>query len=483
MLNASSRNYNPSMPVSPARAAAFDILLRVEQRQAYAAELLNSARTADLSSADRALCMELVMGVLRWRSRLDCSLAAVVSTRLEKLDPEVLAALRLAAYQLEFLRVPARAAVHESVELVKRARKRSAAPLVNAALRKLGAAPPALAPTPETALGLSQKFAHPAWMIERWAERFGLDNAERICEHDQRPAPQALRLRAPTAEVELRREGILLEPGRLLTSARRISTAASRLAPGHTSTTPGRMTERRKDLSQTRAYLERRIAVQDEASQLVALLVGRGERILDCCAAPGGKTAILAEKNPGALLVAADLHPQRAQLLRRLAAPVAVQPGAAGAARIHVLAADALHLPFAAKFDRVLADVPCSGTGTLARNPEIKWRLKPEHLAELHALQVAILRAALDALAPGGRLVYSTCSLEPEENERVVEEALVTNAAFHILPARQELQRLRDAGELAWSDLDSLCDGPFLRTLPGVHPGDGFFAAIVDRSS
>ena len=451
------------MPVSPARAAAFDILLRVEQRQAYATELLNSARTAELSPADRALCMELTMGVLRWRSRLDFALAAVVSQRLEKLDVEVLTTLRLAAYQLEFLRVPARAAVHESVELVKRARKRSAAPLVNAALRKLSAGhePPVLSPGPKSAVDLSQLYAHPLWLVERWAGRYGLETAEKICAHDQQHAPVALRLRDPAVEDELRREGIRIEPGALLKSARRLESAGAAGMERQKNRKTDRLTE---------LLREGRIAIQDEASQLVALLVGRGARTLDCCAAPGGKTAILAERNPGALLVAADIHPHRARLMRELL-------GITAPPHVHLLAADATRLPFAAQFDRILADVPCSGTGTLARNPEIKWRLKADSLAELHALQVAILRSALAALAPGGRLVYSTCSLEPEENERVVEEALA-GGAFHVIPARGELERMRS--ELAWPDLDSLCEGPYLRTIPGVHPCDGFFAAIME---
>ena len=136
----------------------------------------------------------------------------------------------------------------------------------------------------------------------------------------------------------------------------------------------------------------------------------------------------------------------------------------------------------AAGFDRVLADVPCSGTGTLARNPEIKWRLKPEDLADLQQRQLAILRAAMRQVAPGGRLVYSTCSLEREENEEVVEQALAGKPAFRLLDCRAELERLRAQGELAWSDLDSLVSGPFLRTIPGVHPCDGFFVAILEKS-
>jgi 16S rRNA (cytosine967-C5)-methyltransferase len=194
---------------------------------------------------------------------------------------------------------------------------------------------------------------------------------------------------------------------------------------------------------------------------------------LDCCAAPGSKTAAIASRNPAAEIVAVELHPHRAELLRRRVR----------AANVRVITADALELPLQGGFDRVLADVPCSGTGTLARNPEIKWRLKPEVLNDLHAKQVAILRAALQQLAPGGRAVYSTCSLEPEENQAVVEEVLQGNSKFTLLDCRAELERLNSAGELATNDLGSLLDGEYLRTIPGADPCDGFFAAVLERHS
>ncbi len=176
--------------LSPARAVAFDILLRVERDRAYATELLHSDRLRDLPEADRGLCMQLVMGVLRWRSRLDLALGALSSEPLPKLDLEVLIALRLAAYQIGFLeRIPARAAVNESVELVKRARKRSAAALVNAVLRRLAARrellEPVLPPGPKTVFDLEQMYSHPLWLVERWAAQFGMADAERICAYDQ----------------------------------------------------------------------------------------------------------------------------------------------------------------------------------------------------------------------------------------------------------------------------------------------------------
>ncbi len=226
------------------------------------------------------------------------------------------------------------------------------------------------------------------------------------------------------------------------------------------------------EVTRTNLFLEGQIAIQDEASQLIALLVGEGSNILDCCAAPGGKIRVIAERNPYATIVAADLHPHRARLLRKLVA----------AKNVRVITADACQLPLGASFDRVLADVPCSGTGTLARNPEIKWRLKPEDLADLEIRQTGILRSAMQHVSSGGRLVYSTCSLEREENLDVIEHALSADSSFRVLDCRLGLERLRSQGELVGQNIASLTSGPFLRTIPGVHPCDGFFAAVLQRS-
>ncbi len=438
---------------SPARAAAFDVLLRVEQQDAYASELLHSARLDALSTADRALATELTLGVLRWRSHLDGLIARVSSQPLSKLDAEVLIALRAGAYQMAFLdRVPARAAVDESVELAKRAGRSFSAPFVNAVLRKLSTSPvslrpPGLSGTP-TADTLASSFAHPLWLVERWVQEFGAGNAQRICEHNQQAPETALCGVDAALEAELREQGIELGPGRIMSSARRVLSG---------------------DVTRTRAFAEGRVHLQDEASQLVAAMVGKGEHILDCCAAPGGKTAALAAGNPEAQVVAVELHPHRARTLRRLAP----------APNVRVIAADATALPLTQQFDRVLADVSCSGTGTLARHPEIKWKLTAEDLCDLQGRQVAILRAALQRVAPGGRLVYSTCSLEKDENEAVVEEAL--GGGTRLLDCREELRNLHPGDALAWPDMDSLTRGVFLRTLPGVHPCEGFFAAMVQR--
>lgn len=461
------RVQSQQMPVSPARSAAFDILLRVERESSYAPELLHSPTYEKLSTSDHALATELAMGVLRWRSRLDNEIACSSSQPLRKLDLEVLIALRLAVYQFRCLdRIPQRAALHESVELVKRARKRSAAPFVNAVLRKLSTKSSAgslcsLVPSvvsssnPEA---LSAEYAHPLWLVERWINEYGLSAAAQICQHNQSIPTTTVRLRTPNAENESNAEGVSFQSTVILSSARCVHSG---------------------DITQTSAFCNGDLVIQDEASQLVAALVGRiqnkGARILDCCAAPGGKTLAIADANPAAEIVAGELHPHRARLMQKL--------WGASADKIKTVVADARHLPVAASFDRILADVPCSGTGTLARNPEIKWRLRPEDLPELHDRQLAILRSALKHLAPGGRLIYSTCSLEKEENEDVIEQALAEHNCIRLINCADQLARLKEEGKLIWPEVASLTRGPYLRTIPGVHPSDGFFAAILEKQS
>ena len=459
-MKSKRRDSDPA--VSPARSAAFDILIRVERESSYASELLHSRTYERLAAVDHSLATELVMGVLRWRSLLDSRIAGISAQPLSKLDLEILTALRIAVYQLGWLsRVPARAAINESVELVKRARKRSAAPFVNAILRKLAGSNLVHPRSDESSTkALAASSAHPLWLVERWTRDFGIESVRRICEYDQSVPTTAIRLRRPEAEGQLKAEGIQLAPGALLSSARRILHG---------------------DITKSAAFRAGLCVIQDEASQLVAALVGRGTNILDCCAAPGGKTLAIADRNPSADIAAVELHPHRARLLRKL---MSVNDPAAKARtrNIRVVSADARNLPFATKFTRILTDVPCSGTGTLARNPEIKWRLTPEDLTDLQARQVAILRSAMAQVAEGGRLIYSTCSLEKEENEDVVELSLAKDSSFRIVDCRIRLEQLQQENELIWLDLSSLVRGPYLRTLPGLHPCDGFFAAILEKS-
>jgi 16S rRNA (cytosine967-C5)-methyltransferase len=455
------------MPISAARGIAFDVLRRVEAEGAYASDLLHAELGANVKPADAALATELTMGVLRWRRLLDSLLERQLKKTVERLDLPVALALRMGIYQLRFLeRVPARAAVNESVELVKRARKASAAPLVNAVLRCAASearipAEKLLPPDLPQAERLGILHSHPSWMVERWLARLGEARTIALLGANNR-APRlscALHDAAHRAEVMggLERAGLRIEPGRLVNAAFAVSGGS-----------PAR----------TEAFRAGKISIQDEASQAIPLLLGvrSGDRVLDLCAAPGGKTPVLVRAaGPHGLIVAADRHAHRLRAMREQFERL----GLAGAHLVEVDAANAL--PFRIEFDGILVDAPCSGTGTLARHPEIRWRLRPERLAEFHRLQVAMLVAALARLAPGGRLVYSTCSLEPEENEDVAAEALLDAPSVRRVPAAKMAQTLTPhlAPGVVTSELFD--DAGQFRTLPGQRESDGFFAAAFEK--
>lgn len=452
------------MPVSSARKFAFEILLRVEEEAAYASELLHARLDERVSARDAALATELAMGSLRRQRELDFFIERYVEKPPLSLDSEVLVALRLGIYQLRCLaRVPAHAAVSESVELVKRSRKKSAAPLVNAVLRR--AAGEKMEPVARflphdlsEAERMSIIHSHPAWLIERWIARFGESKTLALLESDNAPPSSSCALCDPNLHDQIVRS---LEAGG-------IKTAPGRLAKNSLIITAG-------NAQKTISFQDGSLSFQDEASQLIPLLldVRRGDSVLDLCAAPGGKTLPLARAaGPSSLVVAADLHEHRLRAMReRFARTHDLNVG--------LVALDATRsLPFRTQFDRILLDAPCSGTGTLARNPEIRWRLKPSDLADLHRRQVSLLTSALACLAPRGRLVYSTCSLEPEENEQVVSEVLSAHPQFRCAPVQLPANAL--AAGVSPSQVIG-ADGLF-RTFPPDHHTDGFFAATMEHS-
>jgi 16S rRNA (cytosine967-C5)-methyltransferase len=411
------------------------------------------------------------MGALRWQIRLDSLVRPLLTKPNARLDPEIRIALRLGALQLLFLdRIPAHAAIGESVALAKAAGHKFASGMVNAVLRKLAASarpepiPPGLSPKE-----LADVTAHPAWLVERWTANYGPEAARAICLHGQRQPELTIRLNPagmPALEAELAEQGIVLAPGALLTSARRILSG---------------------DITSTAAFQSGRIRIQDEGSQLIAELAGDATRlsrkILDCCAAPGGKTLILAERNPQAQITALEISPERCDALQ---ARVAASPYAA---QIEVRLGDATQNPAAPAYELVLADVPCSGTGTMGRNPEIRHRLQLADLARHHQRQCAILQSALNVAT--GRVIYSTCSLEPEENSLVVAQVLAQASGWRQIPLSTALIKLREEGVLSPAGDQTLAplqapDGS-ITILPGsLGPEvatDGFFIAILERES
>ncbi len=460
-----------NMPISPARTIAFDVLKRVQTQGAFADDVLREKLTPAIRREDAGLATDLTFGVLRWQRLLDFLIDRTLSGAKKSLDDEVRIALRMGAYQLWFhARVPARAAIYESVELVKRAKKRSATTLVNAVLRKLAteatdlktdrdeiaAFPPNNIPTPEQ-LGIL--YSHPTWLVERWLGRFGETQTRALLESDnQVPATSCHIYQQEQFEEAVRaleKVGSRLEPGHLLREARTLQGG---------------------NPSASEALQRSWVVIQDEASQAVAHLlnVSPGNTVLDLCAAPGGKTLLLAQSaGPTGHVIAADLYEPRVRTMKD-------RFKRAGVRNVECLVLDAAQeLPFQKKFDRILVDAPCTGTGTLSRHPEIRWRIHAEDLADLHARQVRLLSNALCCLAPGGRLVYSTCSFEPEENEYVVNEALSkAGNAFQLVTPRDGLENRILSAALLGSIISS--DG-FFRTFPPRHRTDGLFAAIIEH--
>jgi 16S rRNA (cytosine967-C5)-methyltransferase len=441
-----------SSSISPARIAAFEILQRVEEG-AFAAILL-AARAEQLSPPDRALCYQLVMGVLRRQLWLDHLIEYYANRKVADLDIAIRQILRLGLYQLRFLsRVPASAVVNDSVNLVKLARLRSAGGLVNAVLRR-AIREPEVDPSSniDNALGrLAVATSHPAWLIERWSSAFGSEIAEAFAHSNNEPAPVSFRVVKNRAREEdvidhLRAAGAMPVPSKIARGGWRITGAGTLLS---------------ELVARGEIYL------QDEASQLVAEVLDAqpGQFVLDLCAAPGSKTTYIADRaGDGALIVASDLYPHR---LRTVSLAAKTQ----GLDSIRLLALDGLQsLPFAEKaFDSVLVDAPCTGTGTLRRNPEIRWRISPADIRDLSARQTRLLLNAAETVKPGGRLVYSTCSVETEENEDVRQLFLENRQDFRPVDLQIDSALITSAGAA--------------RTWPHRDGTDGFFISAFERKN
>ncbi|MBA2732018.1 MAG: 16S rRNA (cytosine(967)-C(5))-methyltransferase RsmB [Acidobacteria bacterium] len=439
--------------VSVARRAAFNILRRVEEEGAYASVLL-AASDDEMRVDDRALCYELVLGTLRWQLWLDALIEHYAKRRAESLDAPVRRALRLGFYQLRFLfRIPASAIVNESVNLAYLSRLRSAAPFINAVLRRATREPdydPAKSVV-EPVERLAIETSHPVWLLERWSDAFGIDEAAAFARANNEAPPIAFRMvtnRASKTEIldELRAAGGVPASSEITPDAWRLEGAGA---------------------LQRQLVCEGKIYLQDEASQLIAHVLDTqaGERVLDVCAAPGSKTTHVANRTPAlSLIVAGDLHGHRLRTVLEAGERQAIK-------NLRAVVHDAENpLPFVENsFDRVLVDAPCTGTGTLRRNPEIRWRISNADIFELSARQQRILNNAALMVKRAGRLVYSTCSVEPEENEEVVARFLAGNADFRQLPLNVPASLQSGNGAA--------------RVWPHKQGVDGFFISSFERRS
>lgn len=456
--------------VSPARAAAFEILLRVAEEDAYAGNLLASERYAKLSREDHALTQELVLGVLRWQSLLDFLIERYAGRPLSKLDLEAVISLRMGLYQLKHLsRVPSHAATNEAVNLVKRHKKQSAAPLVNATLR---------AAQRDTGFNFDRvgkelgdelqaeaiETAHPRWLLERWRKHLGEREARELALANNQPPRTAFRLNARRQSLEQTRPWL---------KERKIEVRESKLVPKAFTTRNGGV------LAQSEAVRKGWIYLQDEASQLVARVAGtnlqsqisdlsKPPKVLDVCAAPGSKTSLLAALLPEkSLIVAGDLHAHRLRTMKELNARLAVE-------HIRLAQYDAAReLPFAPEsFDLVLLDAPCTGLGTLQRHPEIKWRMTEAKISELAELQKHLLVNAALQVRPGGLLVYAVCSTEPEEGEDIIARFRQENPGFRDL-TRERLTELGiEPGRLLTQTFGA-------RTFTHRHDTESFFFCVL----
>jgi 16S rRNA (cytosine967-C5)-methyltransferase len=442
-------------PVSQARYEALHILVRVERDRAFADIALEHAlERAHLDPRDAALCTEIVFGTLRWRRHLDWRLTPHLNRPLAKLDPWVRALLRLTAYQLIFLdRVPRWAAVDEAVSVARlKSRVPGPAEFVNAVLRSFTRAPgpPRLPAHPVEAAGVRWSF--PDWIAARWIARYGMEEAERLMAAlDERPP---VTIRANTLRIS--REDLAAR----LRDEELAETDPTPLAPEG-------LTVRRGAVGRWAAFAAGWCAIQDEASMLIARLLdpSPGELIADTCAAPGTKATHLAQLmgNRGRI-VAMDPNAARLRLLTQAAARLGVDIIEAHAGGVAAVAGR-----WKGRCDRVLVDAPCSNLGVLRRNPDVKWNRDESDLGRLAEKQRGILAAAAALARPGGRLVYATCSLEPEENDQIVRAFLDGHPDWKVDPPL-DFPVAPDP------------DG-FIRCLPHVHGTDGFTAVRLARAT
>ena len=472
--------------VTAARRAAFDVLRRVETENAYAGNLLTSSRYQGLSREDHALAQELTLGVLRWQGLLDYLIKHHAQRSLDKLDLEVIIALRMGLYQLRSLsRIPPHAAINESVNLVKGAKKSSAAPFVNAVLRSAQRERDLEFPSKDPGERLVLETSHPSWLIRRWLERFGEEETRALALANNQTPRVAFRFNLKQAPKEATRTWF---------NEHGIETRQSELTPGAEIIADGSLA----------SELVRNgwIYLQDEASQLVAHLIAdlaerAGEResgragqapilphsptlplspalplsLLDLCGAPGSKTTLLASLLPeNSLIVAGDYHLHRLRTMKELISRLE----STAINLVQLDAAGRLPFPQPARFDFVLLDAPCSGLGTLQRNPEIKWRMNAAKVLELAELQERMLINAASQVRAGGLLAYSVCSTELEEGEEVIARFRRGHPEFRDL-TRERLSALG-------LDPQPLLTASFgARTFPHRHGTEGFFVCVLWR--
>ncbi|MGO4887831.1 16S rRNA (cytosine(967)-C(5))-methyltransferase RsmB [Anaerobacillus sp. MEB173] len=440
------------------REVALHILLQIEKNQAYSNLLLNQTiQKAGLKDKDVGLLTELVYGTIQRRDTIDYYLSPFVKKGLDRLEQWVLVLLRLSLYQIVYLdRVPERAAIHEAVEIAKKKGHRGISGMVNGILRSIQREGlPLIEEIKDPINRLAIETSHPEWMIRRWCEQFGENETKKMCEMNLTPPSVTARVNRTKASVEqvmkmLQDEGLIVESGDLSEDAIKITKGS---------------------LPKTKAYEQGFVTIQDESSMLVArALSPKGNvKVLDSCAAPGGKTTHIAELLEGQGMVhSLDLHDHKVKLISQQAKRLRLE-------NIHTKALDARKaLDYFSKesFDYILVDAPCSGLGVIRRKPDVKWAKKEDDFVKIASIQQNILASVAPLLKPGGRLVYSTCTIDSIENEEVVEKFLADHPSFSLDKTLEERLPKR---------IDKYCkpESGMILLLPHYFGTDGFFIASL----
>lgn len=448
------------MPLEKCRELAVEILLKVEKKNAYADILLDhSLKKASLSSRDRALLTQLVYGALRWRGRIDWYLSQFLHRSLSGTNAYIRNLLRLTLYQLLFLdKVPDYAAVNEGVELAKRYGGARAGGLVNGVVRRILREKDKLPdpdPKDDAILYLSVRWSHPDWLVKKWLGYFGREETESLLKADNQESPLTLRANRLKGDREGLREKL---------RARGFNAAPTPWSP------QGIQLKSAAAADRLPGFQEGFFQVQGEASQLIGYLVDPqpGERLLDGCGAPGGKTTHLAElMGDNGELIVTDISVKGLEKLKQNVQRLGLTSVRPFAVDVSRGLAGALALPY----DRILVDAPCSGLGTLRSHPEAKWQKDEQDIWRLSKLQKKIVRRLSSYLKPGGILVYATCTLTREENEGVVEDFLDHEKGFVLDNARDSLPR----------EAKHMISGKYFLALPHKHNTDGFFAARMRK--
>lgn len=439
------------------RELSLQVLYQFETEGVYVRDTLDALlRRSSFDGRDRSLATELVYGTLRWRGRIDWILDQAVTRKLESLTPWIRNILRMGVYQLLMLdHIPAAAATHEAVQLAKRYGHPGTVRLTNAVLRTVlrrrgTFQDPDI--TDDPVAHISVAYSYPTWIVQRWLTRYGIDATIELCKAGNTPPPVVVRINrlkidSATLRSSLNREGVQVRAGRYLNDFLILRNTG--------------------EVRSLEGYNEGWFQVQDESAGLAVRLLDPqpGEMIIDLCCAPGGKTTYIAElMGDHGHIVGIDRFPRRLRRLQEHSCRL-------GLKSIHPLVTDGRTCTLKTRADRVLVDAPCSGLGTIARRAELRWRRTPDDIALLHETQLALLKHSADLVKRDGVLVYSTCTIEPEENEAVVTAFCDQHPEFRIDPPSDcppELTGVMDTHGM-------------LRTFPSVHGIDGSFAVRMRR--